>query len=149
VYDTLLDKIAERKRKYGEGLQPPCSPEDLKSLQRSAKSELDCDIIDECARFLKRANGLDWNGIVVYASKRTPIVGYTDRFIEGFVEANLNFRGFEPMKDYLIFADDGVVLFTLHAATNKYDVITRVGLSILKSYGSFDELLTDAFSGHM
>ena len=149
MYDRLLEAIKGRKHSYGEDLQPPCSHEDLKSLRIRAKSELDFDIIDGYARFLKKANGLDWNGLVVYASKRAPIVGYSDRFIDGFVEANLAFRDFEPMKDYLVFADDGVVLFTLHAATNKYEVITRVGLSVLKSYSSFDELLTDAFSGHM
>jgi hypothetical protein len=149
MYDTLLNTIEERMHSYGESLQAPCPTECLKNLRLRAKLELGCDIPDQYGSFLTKANGLDWNGVVVYACERTPIVGYSDRFIDGFVEANLDFRDHEPMKDYLVFADDGVALFTYHITESKYEVITRVGLSLLESFNAFDDLLTNTLSGHM
>ncbi len=149
MYDAMLTTIAERVQFYGESLPPPCSAERLKILQRRAKQELGCDIPDQYCRFLTKANGLDWNGLVVYASERMPIEGYSDRFIEGFVEGNLDYRDHEPMRDYMVFADDGVALFTCRISNWKYEVITRVGLSLLESFNSFDELLASALSGHM
>lgn len=149
MYDTLLDRIAKKMRSYGENLQPPVPPESLKSLENRVQLKLGCDLPWQYASFLTKANGLDWNGIVVYASDRMPVVGYVDRFIEGFVEANLDFRDHEPMSDYLVFADDGVALFTYHISISRYEVITRVGLTLLEAVNGFDALVANALSGHV
>lgn len=147
MYEQLLVAVVERMQLYGECLQPICSDECLQDLQLRARLQLGRDVPDEYCRFLMKANGLDWNGLVVYASERAPIVGYPDRFIEGFVEANLGYRDHEALKDYLIFADDGVVFFTYHISQGTYDVILRVGLSLLETFSSFDKLLMNALSG--
>jgi hypothetical protein len=149
MYQALLETVRDRMKSYGEGSQPPCSPSELEKLRNRAVHELGHAVPDVYAAFLALANGLDWNGLVVYASERTPIVGHTDRFIEGYVEANLDYRGFDPLSNYLIFADDGVVFYTYHISLARYEVILRVGLSVLESFGSFDELLVSAFKGHL
>jgi hypothetical protein len=149
MFNKLLDAVIERKRSRGKNLQPPCTAECLNSLGRQAKLQLGYEIPKEYANFLSEMNGLDWNGIVIYACARTPLVGYADRFIDGFIEANLDFREYEPMKDYVVFADDGVALFTWHVSNSKYEVITRVGLSSLESFRSIDELLANALAGHL
>jgi len=94
------------------------------------------------------ADGLDWNGLVIYASKRSQLVG-SARTIEGFIEGNIDYRDFDNCSDYLIFGDDGTVLFALQTKTQKYQVVTIVGLTVLESFDSFDDLLSNAFNGHL
>jgi hypothetical protein len=130
-------------------MQPPCSEAGLASLRIRTKRELGCVLPDGYCALLRRVDGLDWNGLVVYASERQPLAGASDGFIEGLVEGNLDFRDHEPMKEYLVFADDGVVLFTHNTTSNRYEVILRVGLTLLESFDSFDELLNDALAGHL
>jgi len=144
MYDAILTHIADRMHSYGETLQPPCPEACLMDFKRRAGQELGCDIPAQYIAFLAKANGLDWNGIVVYASKRTPIADYPDRMIDGMVEANLEFRGHVPMRNYLVFADDGVALFTYNMSNTKFEAVTRVGLTVLECFDSFDEMLARA-----
>jgi len=149
VFNDYLKTIAARMKSYGEHMQPSCSDVDLISLKLRAKQKLGSEIPNGYEQFLKETNGLDWNGLVIYGSERRPIVGYSDRILEGFVEANLDFRDFDPFSDFLIFADDGVALFTYHIKHDKYEIILRVGLSLLESFDTFDKLLSKALSGRL
>jgi hypothetical protein len=149
MYDSLLQTIALRMQPYGERLQPPCSSESLEKLRHPTELELGGDLPDAYLRFLAKADGLDWNGLVVYGSERSPILGYSDRFIDGFVEANLDFRDHEPLNGFYVFAEDGVALYTQRIPTEQFEIILSVGLSSLETFPSFDALLVDAFSAHL
>lgn len=149
MYQGLIKQIANEMQRFGLTQQPACSLNDIEILKRNALNELGHTIPDAYIAFLSVLDGLDWNGLVVYASKRSPIVGFTDRFIEGFVEGNLTYQDFEPLKDYLIFADDGDALFTYQISTSKYQVVTSVGLTLLESFNTFDELLYNALQSHL
>ncbi len=149
MYQDLIKQIAEEMKRFGLTQQPACSPNDIEILKMNSFHELGHTIPDGYIAFLSVVNGLDWNGLVVYASKRSQIVGFSDRFIEGFVAGNLAYQDFEPMKDYLIFADDGDALFTYQISTSKFQVVTSVGLTLLESFNTFDELLYDALQCHL
>jgi len=149
ISNQLFNELTVKIKHYGRSLQPPSSDNKLNALRVRSRQELGCDISNDYCDLLATVNGLDWNGLVIYANERVPIPGYSDRFIEGFVEGNLDFRDFEPWKDYLIYADDGVVLFTYHISQQRYEVVLRVGMSLLESFDTFNDLLTNALSGHM
>lgn len=149
MYQALLRKIAEIDKQFGDSPQPPCSPDSLTNLRHRARKELGHDLPDQYVEFLAVTNGLDFNGLVVYASDRTPIENCPERTIEGFIQGNLGYRGFDLMKDFLIFADDGVVLFTYCISKTRYEVILIVGLTVLESFATFDELLVNAFEAHL
>jgi hypothetical protein len=117
-------------------------------LRLRSQKALSFDIPDEYCDFLKITNGLDWNGLVVYASKRSLIAGYTDRFIEGFVEGNLLAYDCEPNRKWVVFAEDGTVLFAFHRERLRFEVVTAVGLSVLETFDTFEELLANAFQSH-
>src|SRR5713101_4320885 len=143
-YHLLLQQTAEKMKRYNLGLQAPCSKVDLERVVTRARDELGYLLPDGYVGFLSLANGLDWNGLTIFASERTPITGFPDRFIDGFIEANLAYRDYAPMKAYAVFGDDGVALFTYSITMAEYQVLTKVGLSVLKRFGTFTELLTRA-----
>jgi hypothetical protein len=144
MYDHLMQRIADEMKRFGRDLQPPCRGEDLETLKRTAIEELGQTVPEGYARFLSKNDGFSWNGLLIFATKRKPFVGRTGAFLAGFVEENLGYWDCEPLKDYLIFAEDGVVFYTYHISANSYDTILRVGLTMLESFDSFDKLIASA-----
>jgi len=141
MYQEILDDVAARMSKYGERLQPGVTPEQLASLEKRSESELGARLIDGYAPFLKRTNGLDWNGVAIYASERTQIVGYSDRIIDGFMEANLAFRDVDEFARLLVFGESGDELYAYDTHLLQFQIVDRVPLDVLETYSSFERLL--------
>lgn len=149
MYDELLQNIRAQATSYGEVLQPPCSAGSIELLRTRVQKELGVELPEEYVQFLKKVNGLDWNGLVVYASERSQIVGYRDRFIEGVVEGNLSYRALDSMNDFLVFGEDGVALYVLELCDRSYQIITTAGLTVLETFPAFEDLLTNAMEAHL
>ena len=145
MYDAILDQIRHEKESLGMTWQPPATPEERENLAKNTKNELGCEVPSDFFEFLTKTNGLGWNGLIVFATHRSQVVGHSDRTIEGIVEGNLLHRDFEPMEQYLIFGDDGTALYTLNLMNGKYEVVLRIGLSVVETYDSLPELFLNAF----
>ncbi len=146
TYQHFLNQISAKHKEYGESLQPACSARELADLQLRARKELGIDIPPGYAEFLRQNDGFDWNGLVIFASKTVPIVGYTDRFIEGFVDWNLGFRSAEWKNEFVVFGDSGLDLYLYEPAKEKYSARDRVSLDEAESYSSFEEMISEALS---
>ncbi len=88
----------------------------------------------------------------IYGSVTRHAIGNRNLKFDGFVGANLEYRELrngDPMEDYLIFAEDSVVFFVYHISEENYKVITIVGMTVLEIFDSFDQLMVDAFKGHL
>ncbi len=88
---SLLDQIRARSEGYGDSMQPPAKPDEIDGMVRRSADQLRYDVERRYIEFLRLHNGLDWNGFSVYATSIVPIVGYEDRYINGFVEANVQY----------------------------------------------------------
>ena len=149
MYQQILDQISAQNRTYGERLQPACSVKDLADLQVQARKELGIDIPPGYAEFLRQHDGFDWNGLLIFASKTVPIIGYTDKFIEGFVDWNLGFRSDEWKNEFVVFGDSGLDLYIYEPRKQKYSARDRISLDEAESYSSFEEMLTAALRAHL
>jgi hypothetical protein len=149
TYVSLLRQIEAKMHSYGMALQPPCPSDAIRKLNAASLKQLSHRIPDGYANLLALMNGLDWNGLVIYASHRTSIVGHSDRLIEGFIDGNLAYRDFEPMKEYLVFGDDGTSLYVYHTSEALYQIILSVGLSVMESFESFESMIATALEEHL
>jgi len=149
IYQQVLNQILADAKKYGVRPQPACSAKDLADLQVQARKELGIDIPPGYAEFLRQHDGFDWNGLLIFASKTVPIIGYTDKFIEGFVDWNLGFRSAEWKNEFVVFGDSGLDLYIYEPRKKKYSARDRISLDEAESYSSFEEMLTAAFRDHL
>jgi hypothetical protein len=149
TYKLLLEQISAKASRYGESLQPPCDAKAVDSLRLRAREQLRLEIPPGYAEFLMLHNGLDWDGLVIYASETCPISGYVDRFIEGLVESNLGFRDNARMKRFLVLGDSGLELYVYEPEENAYSTIERVSLERNQSFASFSEMLAAALRSRM
>ncbi len=149
MYEQLLTRVGEEQARYGERSQPPCTEERLERLRRRALEELNAEVPEEYAAFLRAQDGLNHNGLFIYASETSPVAGGTDATIEGFVEANLGWRDDEFFNDYLVFGEGNMDLYVRHLPTGEYQVIDRTPGNLIESHPSFDQLIAAALKAHL
>lgn len=148
MWRELLTAILNGMRQFGFQPQPPCEEVDWFALSRAVQDSFGIAVPNEHLELLAITDGLDWNGLVLFGSKRRLIPGFTDRFAEGLVEANLAYRDNPDFSHYLILGDDGTVVFCADCQNSRYLVLTTVGLSELESYHTCEELLASALMSH-
>jgi len=149
VFKKILEQIREEEEKFGDELQPPCSKESILLLNKEVNSKLDYSIPVQYNEFLLITNGLDYNGLVIYASERSTLIGYEDRIIEGFIDANLVFRESELFENIIVFGESDNVLYIFDKTKNKYRVVDKISLDTVDTIKSFDILIVQALEMHL
>ena len=146
MYRDLLRHIAVEQRSIDGAAQSPCSEGQLDRLKRRAHLELGTELPADYVDFLAHTDGLDWNGVVLYASEPSAIVGHPDRSIAGVVEMNLSFRDDRRFDDLLVLGSDGIDIYTYRASTGAYDVYDEVPHELVAEGLSFEDMMTRALT---
>jgi len=146
MYQELLQRLATEQRQASSAPQPPSTDEELQRLVESARQKLRIDLPTGYVDFLQLSNGLDWNGVVIYAAGPTPIAGHPDRIIPDIVEMNLNYRDDSRFADLLVIGSNGMDLYTCRISRGLYEVYDEVPHELLETLATFDELMTKALT---
>jgi hypothetical protein len=142
----VLDLVAQRAATYGESLQPPATPEQLSRLRRRAFDALQVTPPIEYFHFLERCNGLDWDGLTLYAAEPAPLAGHPDRVIGGLIDENLARRALPAWTAYLVFGDTGDDAYCLHLGSNRYCLVDAVSTDEIEAYPSFGTMVGAALA---
>jgi hypothetical protein len=146
MYQDLLKRVDEEQRRFGSGLQPPSTEEQVLQLAERSSNDLHAEPPQEFLDFLRLTNGLDWNGVVIYASDTIPIVGHPDRTIPDLVEMNLNYRDDSRFADLLVLGSNGMDLYTYRISNGVYEIYDEVPHELVDSFSTFDELMSKALT---
>ena len=142
MYQELLKRVEEEQRRFGSALQPPAAEEQIQRLLDRAREELHTEPPAEYLDFLRLTNGLDWNGVVIYASETVPIVGHPDRHISDLLEMNLNYRDDPRFEDLLVLGSNGMDIYAYRISKGIYEIIDEVPHELVETIPTFDELMT-------
>ena len=150
MYEALLEEmVAFHQRRGWSLLQPPANQQRIDALRQRALEELEFALPEAHLAFLGKTDGLDFNGLCVYASERQPIAGHADRFIPGFVDVNLDWRGnIESLGEQVVFAHDGMTNFVYHQAARAWQIRSMPSDDLLETVDSFERLLLRALEDH-
>jgi len=141
MYLQWLKQIEKEKQSRGRKLQPPATAEDILILKNIAKETLGYELDESYAKFLRITNGIDWNGFSIYATTITPIIGYDDRFIAGFIDINLQYWEVEVNRIFIAFGETGDTRYVFNLQKNEFEEIDSVALDPIETFSSFDELI--------
>lgn len=145
MYQELVARVAIKRREDPRtDIQPPATEESLARLRQRARDEMGAELPEGYLDFLRLTDGLNWEGLFIYASDRNPVVGKPTVFMHSFVEDNLDWRSYEPHKNYLIFADGDISLFVYNLVLGRYEHQDRSSGTVLRTYDTFDALITEA-----
>ena len=148
-YHQFLEIVAQEQQEFQQSMQPPCNPQKLIQIKEQVENQLNCTLPDGYIEFLSITNGLNWNGLQIFASETMPIVGCADVKILGFVDMNLLYRENEDCLDLLFFGESGIDSYVYCISAKQYQILDRVSLSLTETFDSFEMLIYEAFQCHL
>lgn len=141
----LIQQVAAGRRSfYRSDIQPAATEAALERLQQRAQKELDASLPDDYLDFLRVTDGLNWDGLFVYASGKNPVIEKPTAFMHSFVDDNLDWRSHAPHRNYLFFADSDISLFVLNLASRRYEILDRPSGTLIQTFDTMDAMLTEA-----
>jgi hypothetical protein len=146
MYQDLLKQVAAEQAQFGSRLQPPATEAQIHRLMARARAELRAELPAAYLDFLRRNNGFDWNGVVIYASATVPIAGHEDRRIGGLVEMNLSARADERFYDLLVLGSNGMDIYTYRVLTGAFEIYDEIPHELIETVPSFAALMTKALT---
>ena len=137
----ILQLIRDDLRDVGGDLQRAASDVELQRLQDRTQRELGSSLPCSYKDLLRITDGLSWGGVAIYGTTESPIVGFSDRLISGFIESNIGFRNASALfENYLIFGSDGDSLLSYNIGSNSCEVFT-VFMTPLNKFNEFEEMI--------
>lgn len=140
----MVSEIQKEKSEFGEETQLPASQERIRSLILKASEELNYTVPKSYSELVALMDGIFYNGIRIYSSHPQKIGGYEDRFLEGFVEANLLWRENEDNLQIVVYAESGHRLYIHHLEKNEFQLVDRITQDVDERVKSAEELLVKA-----
>lgn len=155
ILQRLLSEIEADLADFDEQIEPPCAAAQLTALQADSTAQLAYELPSEYVEILAMHDGVDCNGIQLYASEPkiedNNLLGRPEYLKRGFVEANLIWREYEPNNQYVFFAESGDKLYCHNLTTSRYEVVDRITKAPIyepSSFDTFNELLKQVLN-HM
>lgn len=138
----VLAAIQAETAQYSSHEQPPLTAEKADPFRKRVSEIFNYALPQEYVDILSVADGIDWNGFVLYASESKY---EKDEFVlNGFVEANTLLRGpsgnCAGLGDLLYFAESGSDLYQYNRGANQFQMADRTSGWINETFESAQEM---------
>ena len=140
----FLAAVLKDRASAGLRLQPGLPEADVTAFRRTVAQRLNYELPALYTDLLSRTDGLDSNGVVLYASR--PYFQGAKLLQQGFVEANQLLRAYAPNLDFVYFAESGMDLYRHNLVSNEFEVCTRVGLRTMVTFATAEAFFQQIFA---
>ncbi|MFP7735855.1 YrhA family protein [Priestia aryabhattai] len=145
-WKDLLREIEKVEEKYGSSLRSPASDREIMELNHNIQEKLGSMALPEpYIEFLKKVNGLDFNGLVIYGVDKALLDKEVDEDIYGFIEANELWYENGWQKQYIFLGDSDTAWYFYDLKESLYVELDKPSGTLIQSFENFDSLLGDAF----
>ena len=133
----LLADIERIKKLDGKSIMLPVSDENIQTIKEWISRSISENLwISEYGNLLKKVNGLEFNGLVIYNAN-------PDDENNGFIGANEIWRDNEWDSNYLFFGDSSISWYCLDIENNVFLELDKPSGDIVGEFNSFDEMKID------
>lgn len=130
---NLLGIMRKRKQDRQRYMQYPATREETDELCRTTKKRYDMELSSVYRSILLTTNGFRENGVVLYGTETRLLEGYKeDMYVEGFLEANEEWKHNIDLANHIVYAESDTYLFAQSSRTGLFSCHTR---------GDFEESL--------
>lgn len=134
----LLADIEKIKKRDGKSIMLPAGEEDIQTIKEWTSRNIRENLwISEYENLLKKANGLEFNGLVIYNAR-------SDDENNGFIGANEIWRDNEWNSDYLFLGDSSISWYCLDITNNVFLELDKPSGDVVEKYNSFEEMINEA-----
>ena len=144
-WKDLLIAVEEIEDKYGSTLRKPVSATEIMKMNQTIKEKLENFVLpDSYIEFLKKINGLDFNGLVIYGVDEVLLDMEMDGEVHGFIENNEIWHENDWQKKYVFFGDSDTAWFCFDLKAGVYVELDKPSGTLIQSFESFDSMLKEA-----
>ncbi|MEK4788377.1 YrhA family protein [Bacillus sp. FSL K6-2971] len=134
----LLEEIEKIKNQDGKSIMSPAGDKNIQLIKEWVSKNIRENIwISEYEKLLKIANGLEFNGLVIYNAQ-------SDDENNGFIGANEIWRDNEWNSDYLFFGDSSISWYCFDIDNCVFLELDKPSGDIMEEYKSFEDMINEA-----
>ncbi len=111
----------------------PCGENDILKAEHEFKAECGCNFPDAYKRVLRRANGVDHNGLIIWPAKPEPL--FQETILQANADLRENFSG-----DFIYYGQMDEELYVFDLRTMEYCAIEYVGKPVWATFADADEM---------
>ncbi|HEX8349472.1 MAG TPA: YrhA family protein [Hymenobacter sp.] len=126
---SLIAEIQTELEEYGDKMETPTPASRLAELREVTQQRFDYALPAIYVAVLELHDGISCNGIQLYASQDKVQItpeGRSRYLFGGLVEANEQWREFEPNRDFVFFAESGDRLYCHNLLNNRFEIVDRI-----------------------
>lgn len=144
-WKDLLIEIEKNEEKYGSSLRNPASDTEIIKMKQTIQQKLGNIVLPgSYIQFLKKINGLDFNGLAIYGVDETLRDKEVDEEVHGFIEINELWYENDWQKQYIFFGDSDTAWYCYDLKESVYVELDKPSGTLIQSFDSFDSKLSDA-----
>jgi len=146
----LLEQIRLAMAHFGDDLQPACMPTEIKTFKSKFAASFHCSPATAYLQLLSISDGLRYNGVQVYGSKRRKSVNSSSTTIEGIFSANRWIRKDrrDAFDDLVVYGRGDMDLFVYDVPAKLFRLRSHGG-DDLEEHPTFESLMARAFRGRL
>lgn len=134
--DDLVDQATEQlKGRPVPAIPQPCIEKEIAEAESNFTAAFGKPFPEAYKRILRRANGISYNGLVIWPAKPESL------FQETIYKANATLRE-DFSEDYIYYGNMDEELYVFDLRTQEYCALEYVGKPIWKHFSSAEEMFT-------
>lgn len=147
MWERMINEIQKVEERYGSRLNEPASIQEINKIQENISVAYSEFILPtEYVDFLKKLNGLDFNGLVLYGVDKIFLDNENEDDVHGFIETNEIWHENEWQKQYIFFGDSDTAWYCYDLSKRIYLELDKPSGTVMNSYNNFQAMLEDALS---
>lgn len=145
MWELFLSEIQKIEERYGGVLRKPAKIQELTKMKQEFELKFrHFEVSDRYIEFLKIANGLDFNGLVLYGVDRELQEPETDDEVQGFIEMNELWYENEWQQQYVFFGDSDSAWYCYDRMNRVFVELDKPSGTVMNTFVDFDTMLEEA-----
>lgn len=148
MWKIKLEEIIKEKNLYNEQINLGASEVELVKFKKSIKEELQKDLPSEYCNVLKKVNGLEFNGFILYGIDEVFLEKKPNQKIHGLISNNQIWYENEDQEKYLFIGESNISWYVYDTNNERYIELDnpsgREMVVFKELYEMLDKILSDS-----
>jgi hypothetical protein len=141
LFTTLIEALEADQARHGDARQEAASADDMDRLREGLYAEFGAVLPKDYALFLRSANGLDYNGLVLYGATQNQAAPGPGGFWQGLCAANRLWRQGPGHEDLLILGETDMDLLAVTLDGAEPSLRDKVSGDLAQAFDSVMDML--------
>jgi hypothetical protein len=146
MWEKFISDIRTIEEKYGDTLNAPATDDQIEVLKRTVNEKFGCILPEQYLDFLKKVNGLEFNGFVFYGVDSSLFEIQNNDTVYGYVDTNEIWYENAHQKQYMFFGESNISWYCFDLFNGVYVELDNPSGTQMHKYPDFNSMLEKALS---